>query len=388
MYLVLILWVVVFTVFILVNGGYYLYLYVVSKKKWNLIKDQNYLPSVTIIVPFYNEGEVIKLKLENLAKIKYPREKLQILMVNDASTDNSLNEVLNFKRASNLEFTVINNNTRQGKNGSLNKALLYAKGDIIVVTDADAFLSPDILYQTMPYFADPSIGAIISREDLLKPDNSWVSKTEKAYFNLVYGLIKLAESKIYSTIIFHGGFAAYRRSLLPNFNIESDDAGTALDVVQMGKRTIIVPDAVSFCFEFSVWRDKFKIKVRRAMHNIKIWLRCLRLIFKHQLRLPKTIAIPEIFIYIFNPLILLFLLIVGVILSINYTSILLIPLSFAIFLVVPKLRLLCLEFIQSNVFLLCAMMILIFKRGIICWETVQNPRKLIKREMLEQYNLV
>ncbi|MEM2507019.1 MAG: glycosyltransferase [Nitrososphaeria archaeon] len=385
----LILWIAILIAFVMINGGYYLYLHIVSRRKWNIAKNENYVPNVTIIVPFYNESNIITLKLENLAKLKYPREKLQIILVNDASTDDSLDRVLRYKELSPYEFVVVNNYAHSGKVESLNRALLYAKGDIIVITDADTFLSPDILYRTMPYFADSSIGAVISREELIKPDISWVSKTEKKYFDLVYGLVKVAQSKVHSTIIFHGGFAAYRRSVLKNFNVKSDDSGTALDIVQSGKRTILVPEAVSYCFEFLMWKDKFKIKVRRAMHNIQIWLRCLRLLFKRKLRLPARIAVPEIFLYIFNPLILLFLLAAGIVLSINYPLVMLIALLLFIFVFVfPKSRLFFIEFIQNNVFLLCAMVFLFFKRKIVRWKTIQNPRKLIKREMLQNYGLV
>jgi cellulose synthase/poly-beta-1,6-N-acetylglucosamine synthase-like glycosyltransferase len=341
------------------------------------------------MVPMHNEEKVIRLKLENLAALEYPRDKLQILLVNDGSTDNTLKEVSDFSKNFALNFRVINFDSRHGKTLALNNALKYAVGEIIIVSDSDAFLARDILLKTMPFFADPSVGALISREELIEPGVSWVSETEKVYFDLVYGTIKLGESKLHSTIMFHGGFAAYRKSVLENFNVETDDTGTALDIVQKGKRTIMVPDAISYCFEFSDWKDKFNIKVRRAMHNLKTWIRCLELLFNGELLLPKKIVMPEIFLYLINPFIFLAFLAVSAILVIQFFMIMLI-FAFIITLIlsIKKTRMLLCEVIQNNCFLLIAILSIIIGRQIIRWETLQNPRAIITREMLKNLKLI
>jgi cellulose synthase/poly-beta-1,6-N-acetylglucosamine synthase-like glycosyltransferase len=383
------LWLVLLLVFVGVPSIYYLYLERASSKDWNLKIENTYLPTVTIIVPMYNEEKTIRLKLENLAKLEYSKEKLQILLVNDASTDATLNEISSFLKNASINFRVINLTSRNGKTKALNEALKYASGEIVIVSDADAFLSPNILHKAMPFFADPSIGAVISREELLQPNISWVSETESLYFDIVYGTIKLGESKIHATIMFHGGFAAYRKSLLDIFNIETDDTGTALDIVQKGSRTIMVPEAVSFCLEFVAWKDKFKIKVRRATHNIKTWVRCLLLLFKSKLLLPKRIAVPEIFLYLFNPLVLLAFSIVTVFLSLQSPFLIaLVLLVLSSMLIVKQTRTLFIEVVQNNCILLIAILSLLVGKEIIYWKTMQDPRAKIRREILENMRLV
>jgi len=386
---ILIAWFALLFVFVGAYFSYYLYLRKALQRSWNIKIDKSNLPSVTIMVPVYNEERTIRLKLENLMKLIYPGEKLQILLVNDASSDRTLDEIASFSKSGYLDFTTVDLSQRSGKTKALNKALERAKGDIIVVSDADAFLPPDALRIAMPYFADPSIGGVISREALLDSDISWVSETESLYMNLSYGTIKLGESKIHSTLIFHGGFAAYRKSELEHFNVEADDTGTALDIVQKGNRTIMVPEVVSYSVEFAIWKDKFNAKVRRARHNMKTWTRCLNLLLKRRLLLPKRIAVPEIFLYLFNPLILLALLMVTVYVSIQnllfagFLALVIIPV-----LVVKKPRLLFVEVLQNNFFLLLAILGMIFRRDIIRWETSQDSRMILNREMLERKGLV
>jgi cellulose synthase/poly-beta-1,6-N-acetylglucosamine synthase-like glycosyltransferase len=383
------LWLTLLITFIGVPCFYYLYLRKISSRDWGLKIDKNYLPTVTVIVPMHNEEKVIRLKLENLAALEYPRDKLQILLVNDGSTDNTLKEVSDFTKNSTLDFTVINFGSQCGKTVALNNALKYANGEIVIVSDSDAFLARDILLKTMPFFADPSVGALISREELIEPEASWVSETEKVYFDLVYGTIKLGESKLHSTIMFHGGFAAYRKSILEKFNVETDDTGTALDIVQKGKRTIMVPDAVSYCFEFSDWKDKFNIKVRRAIHNLKTWIRCLELLFNGELLLSKKIVIPEIFLYLVNPFIFLVFVVVSAVLAIRFFIIML---TFAfiitLMLLIKKTRMLLCEVLQNNLFLVFAVLSLILKKQIIQWKTVQNPRAVVTKEMLKNLQLI
>lgn len=385
----LLIWLVLLSIFLGIPGFYYLYLRCVISKPWNLKINPHYLPHVTILVPAYNEEKTIRLKLQNLTKLKYPAEKLQIIIVNDGSTDNTLEEISNFQKDSSLDFTVINLNSHHGKIKALNHALRYAKGEIVIVSDADSFLPSDILYKTMPFFADPSIGAIISRQALLEPNASWVSETEKAYFDIVYGIVKLGESKLHSTIVFHGSFAAYRRSLLDQFNLETDDVGTALDIVQKGGRAIIVPDAVSFNLEFTTWRDKFNTKIRRATHNVKTWAKCLHLLFKGKLLLPKRIAIPEIFLYLFNPLVLLALCIMTILILISnpFLSLYILPLFIPI-LTIKRTRTIFIEIIQNNFFLLFAIINLLLRKEIIRWETAQGPRAIVKKELLREKHLI
>ena len=388
---VLLLLAVFGTLFLGVPGLYYFYLWRVSSRPWALKFDKIYLPAVSILVPAFNEEKTIRLKLLNLSKVCYEKEKMQVIVVDDASSDDTVREVERFEREHpNFPLIVLRGEKRRGKAAGLNDALRVAKHDIIVVTDADTFWSRDILVEALPFFSDESIGALNGRQTLLEFERKLSTETEHFYLNLTYGVIKLGESKIHSTIIYHGLFSAYRRKFLNGFNVENDDSGTALDVVQNGGRTIFVPAAKCFEIPTSSWKAKVTIKVRRATQLLAIYARCLRLMLHRSLRLPFRIAIPEIFIYLVNPvLFVLFSSLLVFFLVTNLTYLVAASLILAVILLVPsKLRLVFLEAVQDNLLLFVALVSFLSRRKFSMWETQGESRSLLTEGLLSRYNLV
>lgn len=377
-------------IFLGVPSAYYMYLKRVASRPWKLKVDETYAPPVTIIVPTFNEERTIKLKLENLYNVRYPKEKMQILLIDDSSTDKTIEEAISFiKNHPELNIEILHENERKGKARALNFALKHAKHDIVVVTDADTFWAPDILNKALPYLSTPSVGAINGRQRILNSEQSWITKTEKTYLDLIYEVVKLGESKIHSTIMFHGLFSAYKKNLLNEFNLKTDDSGTAFDIVQKGTRALYIPG--TNCFEISpiTWKAIISTKIRRASQLVQIYANCLKLLVKKQLSLPKKIAIPEIFLYLFNPLIFLLLSIATLVLFLVYLPysavLLIIPL---LLILIPKFRLLFVEVIQSNCILLGALVVFMLKRKFITWNTQTESRILLTREMLQRENLI
>ena len=110
-----------------------------SSKPWNLKTDLSYKPSVSVIVPTYNEGQVIRSKLQNLAELNYPKELIEIIIVDSASSDNTIDELESFRQGKDLNLTIIRERERKGKSFALNLALKRAVGEVVVVSDADCF---------------------------------------------------------------------------------------------------------------------------------------------------------------------------------------------------------------------------------------------------------
>lgn len=385
----LIVWVFLCSVFVSVPGVYYLYMKRAGSRPWNLKIDKSYTPLTTILIPTYNEERSIRLKLENLWKVKFSKEKIQVILVDDCSRDKTLEEVYNFLNYhSALDITVLSRTERSGKSKALNLALKYAKGDIIIVSDADCFWSPDILLKALPYLSDPSVGAVTGLEVLLNPRQSWVTRTEVAYNDSVHE-IRTGESKIHSTIFFQGGFGAYRRAVLDEFDHEADDSGTALNIVQKGFRTLLIPEAIYFTTFPSGWKGKIIVKARRASQLIKIWVKCLKLALKGQLALPKRTSLPEAFLYVFNPII--FLLLMGITLLLPLEQ----PVLFWVFpiillpiLLLEKSRTLFIEVIQDNCILLGALFLFILSKKSAIWKTAEQCRSCLTRDVLERKGLI
>jgi len=384
---ILIVWSVLCSIFIGFPSLYHLYMRRVASRPWKLKTDKTYSPAITILVPTYNEADVIDLKLENLSKLRYPRNLTQIILIDSGSTDKTSEKILEFSKIHpEMNIKLVKEEERRGKSRALNLALKYATGEVIVVSDADCFWFPDILEKSLPYLADQTVGAVVGREVILNPNRTWVTKNEALYRDLMTG-IRLGESKFYATIIFEGGYSAYKRAFLEEFDSETgcDDTGTALNVVQKKARTILIPEATFFTAFPTTWKGKFVIKVRRASQLEQIWTKCLTYLLQNRLMLPKRIAVSEIFLHIFNPIIFVSLTLLTFLLVLQYPIFLLALLCIFI---VPKTRNLFIETLQNNVILLGALLSLILKRKFVVWNKADESRQELTRDLLERHNLL
>lgn len=381
----LIIWIFLCSVFIGVPSVYYLYMKHNASRPWNLKVDKDYTPRVSILIPTYNEGSIVKLKLENLLKLDYPKDLIQCIVVDSASTDKTLEKVGDFvSEHPEMKIEVLREKNRSGKSAALNHALKSATGDVVIVSDADCFLPPDILGKALPYLADPLVGAVVGKEVLLNQDLSWVTKTEKTYRDSVF-TIRLGESKSHSTIFFEGGFSAYKKQFLDEFDCTgSDDSGTALNVVQKNVRTILLPEATFFTAFPESLRGRVIIKMRRAGQLMRIWGRCIGLLLEKRLRLPKRIAMPEIFLYVLSPIIFGALVFTTFLLILEYP----IFLAFSLLLLIPKIRYYFMEVTQDNLILLSAMVSTVFNKRYVTWIKAEGSRSHLTEDLLKNMKLI
>jgi cellulose synthase/poly-beta-1,6-N-acetylglucosamine synthase-like glycosyltransferase len=358
-----------------------------SSKPWNLKLNEAYTPRITVLLPTYNEEDVIELKLENLANLQYPKNSIQTILVDSASTDNTTQRASKFhQNHPEMNMEILKEEKRRGKSVALNFALKYATGEVIVVSDADSFLPPNILTRVLPHLADPSVGAISGKEVLLNSNQSWITNAEASYRDSV-SLLRVGESKFYSTIFFEGGFSAYKREFLSNFDSETgcDDSGTAFNLVQAKTRTILLPDANFFTAFPPTWQGMISIKTRRASQLVRIWIKSLILLLKNKLQLPKRIALPEIFLHVFNPAIFILLVLTTILLLMEQPLLLVVVLSV---LLIPKTRRLLLKVMQDNFILVFALIAFALNRRFAVWSKASEARHGITRELLKNAQLI
>jgi cellulose synthase/poly-beta-1,6-N-acetylglucosamine synthase-like glycosyltransferase len=368
--LLLTLFVVLLSIFLGSYLTYFAYVWKKARFSWKLQLESTFQPKITIFVPVHNEEKIIESKLANIKGVNYPKEKIEVLVVDDASEDATLERVKVFMENSpDFNLDIVRQNPHVGKSAALNKALDFCTNDIAIVSDADTFWPPDILEKALPYLSDPSIGAVTGMGVNRNAFQSWITRGEDVYLRLI-SMLRLGESKTHSTIRFEGGFCAYKLSAFRQFDCEtgSDDSGTALEVVQNGFRAIMVSEAV-FYTEFSTkFQDKFKIKVRRANQLISLWVKCLKYMVKGKLRLPKRIAVPEIMLFIINPIILVALIATGMM------ALALFPLSLfsiTLMLIVAGLLIFArhafIEVLFDNLILFYALITFLFGRRYVAW---------------------
>lgn len=137
------------------------------------------IPYVTIQLPLYNEMYVVERLLKNIAEIEYPREKLEIQVLDD-STDESVTRtqsIVQELRAEGLDIIHISRKIRSGfKAGALKEGLKTAKGEFIAVFDSDFMPQKDWLLQTIPYFKDENTGMVQTRWGHINRDYSMITR--------------------------------------------------------------------------------------------------------------------------------------------------------------------------------------------------------------------
>jgi len=363
---------------------YYIIMRFVSRRPYNVKVDPSYRPSVTVILPTYQEADVIEAKLANLNSLMYPEDKLEVIVVDSASTDGTLDRCRNWlsKNQSKFEIYLLSEAKRISKAHALNHALKYAKGEVIVTTDADALLSPDILLKALPFLADPSVAAVSGREVIINSDRCFLAKMESMYRDIYYTL-RLGESKIHSTQIFQGEFAAYKRELLQSFVDEpsrADDNGAVTELLSRGLRCLFIPEALFYDAIPCSLKDYLDIKIRRATHLLREFSIRLRLWFKGKIRVPLWILAANIYQHMIAPLLFIPLILVGVYFMFQLyqlSPLYLVAAVLSTLAIAYKLRYLVALYIISNVTLLIALITTLSRRREVSWRAVRSTRRII-----------
>lgn len=191
-------------------------------------------PFVTIQLPVYNEMYVMERLLENIAKIDYPLDKLEIQVLDD-STDDSLQttaaQIENLK-ASGLNIYQVTRTDRSGfKAGALKAGLEFAKGEYIAIFDADFLPEPDWLKRTIPYFKDEKIGVVQTRWGHLNRNYSLLTKIQAFALDAHFTLEQVGRNSKGHFINFNGTAGVWRKScILDAGNWEGDTLTEDLDL--------------------------------------------------------------------------------------------------------------------------------------------------------------
>jgi len=203
---------------------------------------QDVTPTVTLLVAAYNEENVIESKIQNCLAIEYPKNKLQILVITDGSSDRTPQIVEQFAAENVL---LLHQPERRGKMAAINRALLTIESEIVVFSDANNYYQPQTLRKLLGPFCDSGVGATTGAKLILKGDGS-LGESEGLYWKYE-SFIKSQESRLGSCTSAAGEILAIRKKLYvtPPEKIINDDFFIAMQILKQGYRLIYVPDAKS-----------------------------------------------------------------------------------------------------------------------------------------------
>ncbi|KAA3628672.1 MAG: glycosyltransferase family 2 protein [Proteobacteria bacterium] len=219
-----------------------------------------FTPSVTIIVPAYNEATVIGRKLENLLNLEYPLERLQIIVVSDGSTD-ATDSVVE-AAANDGRLTLIRVAERRGKANALNVGLTAATGEIVVFSDSSIMLDPNALRAIVVPFGDPAVGCV-SGEDHIPEGGG------EGLYGRYELFLRNRESAIGSIVGASGSFYAQRRDLCQPFvDGLAPDFLSVLNTVEAGYRAVTEPAAFGIMSAVRNPGEEFSRKVRTLLRGM------------------------------------------------------------------------------------------------------------------------
>lgn len=273
--------------------GYALVLRLFYKKRG--VPSPTRLPEITMVIPAYNEANIIERKLSNTLALHYPA-RVYVVVIDDGSTDDTAGRVAQY-----AGVTLIKQHTRSGKAAALNKALLQASTPITVFTDASAMLQRDALLQLLGHFNDPEVGGV-SAEKRISSGKSAVSDAESMYWKYE-SFLRQTESGYHSLVGADGALYAIRTSLYKPLRNDTilDDFCISTAVCTQGYRFLYDANAIVYeaassrvaeeaqrkirisagCFQAlsrsgPLWRPEIhpRVKVVFFSHRVLRWVVC------------------------------------------------------------------------------------------------------------------
>jgi len=242
--------------------GYPLLIYLLSLLKNSKITKDIYEPSVSLIIPAYNEENYIANSIQNKLDLNYPKDKLEIIVVSDGSTDRTEEIVTKFEKDG---IKLIKQNPRAGKTQALNRAVNLAKGEIIVFSDANSLYHPNALKMIIRNFYDPSVGYVTGQMKYTNPDGNAVGDGCTAYMKYEY-FLRERETLTGSIVGADGGIDAVRKHLYKPMNQDQlPDLVLPLQVVLQGFRVIYEPQAISEEAALTNFEDEYRMRVRVSL---------------------------------------------------------------------------------------------------------------------------
>lgn len=218
--------------------------------------------TVSMIIPVHNEERVLPAKLENLAALDYPPDRLQVVFVSDASTDGTLKLLRD--AAPNLPFrlSVVEVPERAGKAHALNTGLEAADGEVIVFTDASILLEPGAVSALLRPFADPGVGCVSGEDHIAGGAGEGLYGRYELY-------LRNQESAVASIVGASGSFYAQRRALVQPFQPGlAPDFLSVLNTVEQGYRALTEPAARGHMTAVARPDQEFQRKVRTLLRGI------------------------------------------------------------------------------------------------------------------------
>ena len=252
---------IVFTYF-----GYSLFILILATVFRNPPKRAPIEPRVTYLITAYNESKAIARKIEQTLELDYPREKLEIIVASDGSTDGTDEIVRGFV---NRGVKLVRVEGRVGKTETQNQAIKHATGDVVIFSDATTTYEVSAIRNLVRNYADPMVGAVSGRYEYVNEEGTPIGAGSVLFWRYE-NIIKSAQTDIQTITGCCGCIYSVRRELyvpLPADIIS--DLCQPLKIIEGGHRVVFEKDAVAYEETTTKVAEEFSMRVRVMVRGMR-----------------------------------------------------------------------------------------------------------------------
>jgi len=248
-----------FTVYGVAVTAYILSRFVLAESYKYRRPEKEILPPVSVVIPAYNEEKHIAKTIMHHVNSDYPKDRLEVVVVNDGSKDATSYEV---RRVAHehpyTSIKLIEHAANLGKRKALATGIRASQGEVIVTNDSDSFVYPDAVRRIVQPLQDPKVGGVTGHADVYNWKENLLTQIQYIRYFVAFRVYKAAESLYYSVICLSGCLAAYRKDCLMQFLGEwenqkflgrictyGDDRGLTTFILRRGMRSVYEPFSIS-----------------------------------------------------------------------------------------------------------------------------------------------
>jgi hyaluronan synthase len=150
--------------------------------------DTGYRPTVSIVIPAFNEEGAIEQTIEAILASDYPSESLDVVVVDDGSTDATWERMLAAQQR-NPSVVCVRFASNRGKRAAMAEGIRRSRAEICAFVDSDSVLEPDALARLVADFGDPRVGAVVGHADVLNKTHNWLTRMQQVRYYVAFRVI-------------------------------------------------------------------------------------------------------------------------------------------------------------------------------------------------------
>ncbi|MCS7134821.1 MAG: glycosyltransferase [Candidatus Aenigmarchaeota archaeon] len=279
---------------------FYLITFLKYRKKFHFIPKVSHYPKVSLIIPAYNEEDSIARTLDSVLALDYPKDKLEIIVVNDGSTDNTAKIVEKYVKNNGV---ILINKPNGGKGNALNVGISVSTGEFIATLDADSMVAPNSLKYLIGYFKDKDVGAVTSAIKVFEPKNflqrmQFIEYTYSIFLRKIWGFLN-------SQSVTPGPLSVFRADVIKKLggfdeNNLTEDQEIALRIHCAGYKIENCILSETYTFAPSNFKSLWKQRLRWYRGTLRNFIRYRHMFLNRKFGNLGVFVLPSIVMLIFS----------------------------------------------------------------------------------------